>query len=68
MTIVKDKDKRFGKPIIQGTRVTVKDIVETFYDAGRSVKEISEDFDIEEEEVEEALRYYKDRDPEEVPA
>ncbi len=58
MTIVEDKDIRFGKPVIAGTRVAVKDIVEAFYGAGRSTADIAEDFDISEEEVEEALRYH----------
>jgi len=57
MAIVKDENIRSGKPTLKDTRVTVSDIVETFYNAGRSVSEISEDFGITEEDVEEALRY-----------
>lgn len=68
MTIVKDQDIRFGKPTVQGTRIAVKDVVETFYDAGRSVKEIAEDYQIEEKEVEEALRYHRNREKDEVTA
>lgn len=57
MAVVRNKDVRSGKPVVKGTRVTVKDISETFYDLGRSVEEVSDDFNITEEEVEEALRY-----------
>lgn len=57
MAIVKKKEVRSGKPVIKATRVTVEDISETFYKVGRSVREISDDFSITEEEVEEALRY-----------
>ena len=59
MTFVKDKEIRSGKPVVKGTRVTVEDISETFYELGRSVKEVSKDFNITEEEVENALRYTK---------
>lgn len=59
MAVVKKEKVRSGKPVIKGTRVTVEDISETFYELGRSVEEVSEDFNIAEEEVEEALRYTK---------
>lgn len=59
MAIVKDEDVRSGKPVIKGTRVTVKDVVEGFYTVGRSVEQLSEDHGISEEEVEEALRYHE---------
>jgi len=55
--IVEDKDVRFGKPCIAGTRITVQDIVESFYQAERSVEQIAEDFGIAEQDVEDALRY-----------
>ena len=57
MAIVKKEDVRSGKPVIKGTRVAVEDIYETFYELGRSVEEVSKDFNITEKEVEEALRY-----------
>lgn len=58
MAIVEDKDVRCGKPVIEGTRVAVEDIVETFFEVSRGVEEIASDFNVEEEEVEEALRYH----------
>lgn len=58
MTIVKDKDIRFGKPTIKDTRITVGDVAGSFYKAGRSVSQIAEDYGITEEEVEQALRYH----------
>ena len=57
MAITKDEEIRSGKPVVKDTRVTVGDIIETFHDLGRSVSEVAEDFNITEEEVEEALRY-----------
>lgn len=68
MTIVKDDNIRFGKPTVKGTRIAVIDIVGSFYDAGRSVEQIAEDYSIEEKEVEEALRYQRNEGAEEVPA
>ena len=57
MPITRKEDIRSGKPVVKGTRVTVEDISETFYSLGRSVSEVSKDFGITKEEVEEALRY-----------
>ena len=68
MAISRDDDVRSGKPVIKGTRVTVGDITETFYKVGRSIGEISEDFGISEEEVEEALRYSQSEKSEPVQA
>lgn len=67
MPIVRNDEVRSGKPVVKGTRVAVQDIVDTFYQVGRSVDEIAEDFGISEHEVEEALRYHKDS-PAEVTA
>jgi uncharacterized protein (DUF433 family) len=58
MTIIRNEEIRSGKPTIRGTRVTVGDIVDRFYRLGRSGKEIAEDLNVEESDVEDALRYY----------
>jgi uncharacterized protein (DUF433 family) len=68
MTIATDDEIRSGKAVVKGTRVTVEDIVETFHKLGRSVSEVSQDFGISEEEVEEALRYSRSRNSTEVKA
>lgn len=60
MAIVRDESVRSGKPVVEGTRVTVSDIAERFYQLGRSSSSIASDLSISEEEVEEALRYYHD--------
>jgi len=56
MAIVQSEKIRSGKPTVQGTRVAVEDIVETFYKLDRSVEQVAEDFNISREQVEEALR------------
>lgn len=58
MTVVRNPDVRSGKPVIEGTRITVSDVAERFYKLGRSSSSISSDLGISKEEVEEALRYY----------
>lgn len=60
MTIVRNKDIRSGKPTVKGTRVTVADIVARFYKLARSTEEVATDLDVDESDVEEALRYYHD--------
>jgi len=49
---------RDGKPVVEGTRITVGDIIERFYSLGRSTDQITSDLGVENSEVEEALRYY----------
>lgn len=61
MTVVRREDVRGGDPVISGTRVSVNDIVERFYDLGRGISVIAEDLEVSEEDVEEALRYYHDK-------
>ena len=58
MTIVRNDDVRSGKPVVDGTRVTVGDIVERFYSLGRGSSQIASDLGVDESDVEEALRYY----------
>lgn len=60
MTIVRNKDIRSGKPTVKGTRVTVGDVVARFYKLARSTEEVATDLDVDESDVEEALRYYHD--------
>lgn len=58
---MKSESIRSGKPVIQGTRVAVEDIVETFYQLDRSVEQVAQDYNVTVEQVEEALRYEKHR-------
>ncbi|MDY6774096.1 MAG: DUF433 domain-containing protein [Candidatus Nanohaloarchaea archaeon] len=58
MTIIQNENIRVGKPVIEGSRVAVEDVVESFYERGRSREEVAEAYNISEEEVEEALRYH----------
>ncbi|MDY6769838.1 MAG: DUF433 domain-containing protein [Candidatus Nanohaloarchaea archaeon] len=58
MTIIQNEDIRVGKPVIQGSRVAVEDVVEAFYERGKSQEEVAEAYNISEEAVEEALRYH----------
>ncbi|MDY6768822.1 MAG: DUF433 domain-containing protein [Candidatus Nanohaloarchaea archaeon] len=58
MTIIQNKNIRVGKPVIEGSRVAVEDVVEAFYERGKSREEVAEAYNISEEEVEEALRYH----------
>lgn len=55
MAIVQSESIRFGKPVIQGTRVAVEDVTEAFYEMDRSVEKIAEDFGLEKSQVEEAI-------------
>lgn len=68
MTIVMQEDIRDGKPVLEGTRVAVEDIVEGFYTVGRGIDELSDDYSISTEEVEEALRYHKHSSETEITA
>ena len=57
MAIIQSESIKFGKPVIQGTRVAVEDVTEAFYEMDRSIETIAEDFGLEKSQVEEALRY-----------
>jgi uncharacterized protein (DUF433 family) len=56
--IVRKDGVRSGKPVIEGSRITVVDVADRFYDLGRSLEDISSDLGIDEGEAEEALRFY----------
>ncbi|NMI89102.1 DUF433 domain-containing protein [Nanohaloarchaea archaeon] len=56
--IVRRERVRSGKPVIEGSRITVTDVADRFHDLGRSLEEISSDLGIDEQEAEEALRFY----------
>jgi|APHM01.1.fsa_nt_gi Protein of unknown function (DUF433). len=56
--IVRKNGVRSGKPVIEGSRVTVKDVADRFYDLDRSLDSISSDLGIDRDEAEEALRFY----------
>lgn len=49
-----------GEVRIKGTRITVRDVLESL-EAGYSVKEIAEEYRIQEEAVKEAVRFALDR-------
>ncbi len=61
MTIIQSDDIRNGKPVIEGSRVTVEDVVRRFFELGRSIATIAADLGLDEDEVEEALRYHHSR-------
>lgn len=61
MAVVRDQSIRDGKPVLEGTRVTVSDVAERFYKLGRSSSTIASDLGLSEGQVEEALRYYHDK-------
>lgn len=44
--IVRSDGVRSGKPVIEGSRVTVGDVVERFYGLGRSLEDISSDIGV----------------------
>jgi len=54
--IVIDKNIRHGKPVLRGTRVPV-DLVLGSLAGGMSYKEISEDYEITEQDIRAAIEY-----------
>jgi uncharacterized protein (DUF433 family) len=54
--IMVDSAIRFGRPVIEGTRVPV-DVVVGQVAAGRSVEQIADDYDLTREQVLAALTY-----------
>lgn len=61
MTIIRNENIRVGKPVIEGSRVAVEDVVESFYYQRKSREDVAEAYGISEEEVEEGLRYHHRR-------
>lgn len=53
--IVMDPDVEYGRPVIEGTRITSKMIFDR-YSGGESLNEIAHDYDLDISHVEEALR------------
>jgi uncharacterized protein (DUF433 family) len=60
MAIVCD-DELGGDARIDGTRIGANHVVQ-FHDAGYSIQEIADEFDLELEEVEEAIEYAQKHD------
>jgi len=58
MAIIKSEDIKDGKPVVEGSRVTVKSIAQRFYSADMSISEISDYLNISKDSVEEALRFH----------
>lgn len=56
-----------GKPRIEGTRIQVKDVVESYREWGWSVERIASEYHLTVQQVLEALKYYYDH-LEEFPA
>lgn len=54
--IVVDEEIRFGKPVIQGTRVPVELILGKLA-GGMEIEEVMEEYDLEREDVSSALNY-----------
>ena len=63
--IVKTPEILHGKPRIEGTRIGILQVGDAVREAGWSVAEAVEQFDLEREQVETALEYY-DEHPEVV--
>ncbi|GAC1300985.1 MAG: DUF433 domain-containing protein [Mucilaginibacter sp.] len=55
-------EKRFGRPVIKGTRISVYDVLSWFAE-GMSVKEIISDFpELTEEQIKACLLYAADKE------
>ena len=59
-SIVSDEDVLGGKHRIEGTRVRVIDVVESYQELGWDVEEISDEYSITPQEVLTALKFYYD--------
>ena len=56
MTIIIDEKTRFGKPIIEGTRISVDEIIGALA-GGMTYEEIEEEYGIIKEDIIEVLKY-----------
>lgn len=54
--IVIDPNVRFGKPIIQDTRLTVEEVLD-FLAGGMSYEEIEKEYGLEKEKIQAAVNY-----------
>lgn len=57
--ITVDENVRFGKPVIKGTRVPV-DLILGKLAGGMTIEEVTEEYDLEQEDVLAALAYAAD--------
>ncbi len=56
MAIIIDNRIRFGKPIIEGTRITIDEIIGALA-GGMNYEEIEEEYGITKEDIKDVLRY-----------
>jgi uncharacterized protein (DUF433 family) len=54
--VVIDEDVRHGKPVIEGTRVTVEEVL-GMLESGMGFDDIEEEYGLEREDVQAAVRY-----------
>lgn len=57
--IIKDGMVCGGESVIQGTRITVNLIKKLYYMEGLTINQICEDYELERNDVEDALNYEK---------
>lgn len=58
--IIQDPEVRFGKPVIEGTRISVYDILDALK-GGWTVDEIAEEFNISKESVIKAIEFIEEK-------
>ena len=54
-----NKDIANGKPIIKGTRVRVEDVLDLL-SQNKTIKEICKEYEVSEEQIQQAIRYARD--------
>ncbi|MFB6100287.1 MAG: DUF433 domain-containing protein [Candidatus Nanohalobium sp.] len=59
-TIVSSEDVMGGKHRIEGTRIRVVDVVESYQELGWDIEEIADEYRITPQQVLEALKFYYD--------